>query len=110
MFYVFSIHFGVSMPGQDSLQLNSIVDKLRHSLDEDTIASMAEVVYGHPESANDPSVALAELGVDPAVQAAAMVLLKEHMEKPASVEKHVVSQRQPFPRACFLALRRVLDR
>ena len=76
--------------GQESLQLNAIVDKLRGSLDEDTIASMAEFVYSHPHSANDPSVALAELGVEPGVQAAAMVLLKEHMDKPSSVEKHVV--------------------
>ena len=76
--------------GQEALQLDAIVDKLRNSLDEDTIASMAEFVYGHPQSASDPSVALAELGVEPAVQAAAMVLLKEHMDKPSSVERHVV--------------------
>lgn len=88
--------------GQDSLQLNAIVDKLRLSLTEETIASMAEFVYGHPESMNDPSVALAELGVDPAVQAAAMVLLKEHMDKPASVERHVVSQYLPGLSFCFL--------
>lgn len=80
---------------QESLQLDAIVDKLRNTLDEHTVASMAEFVYSHPQSANDPSVALAELGVEPAVQAAAMVLLKEHMDKPSSIEKHVVSRSHP---------------
>ena len=29
-------------------------------------------------------------GVEPTVQAAAMVLLKEHMDQPAQMEKHMV--------------------
>ena len=53
---------------------------------------MADFVYSHPQSANDPTVALAELGVEPAIQAAAMVLLKEHMDKPSSVDKQVVGR------------------
>ena len=64
---------------QENLKLEALVEKLRSTLDEETIAGMAEYVYGHPSSTTDPSIALAEMGVQPAVREAAMVLLKEHM-------------------------------
>ena len=41
-------------------------------------------VYGHPDSADDPSAALTDAGVAPHIQEAVLVLLHEHLAAKAA--------------------------
>jgi hypothetical protein len=41
-------------------------------------------VYGHPDSADDPSAALSDAGVAPHIQEAVLVLLHEHLAAKAA--------------------------